>query len=47
MMDHIDDRAGAIARLIRSDNQALADRMATLAPAGGAARPRTESWCAS
>jgi len=39
MMNHIDDRAGAIARLIRSDSQALAERMASVAPAGGTAEP--------
>jgi hypothetical protein len=42
MMNHIDERAGAIARLIRSDSQALADRMATLAPAGAAAEPAVD-----
>src|SRR5206468_5862461 len=36
MMNHIDERAGAIARLIRSDSQALADRMSSIAPAGAA-----------
>ncbi|MDP9301711.1 MAG: hypothetical protein M3P43_12595 [Actinomycetota bacterium] len=39
MMNHIDERAGAIARLIRSDSQALADRVASLAPAGGTSEP--------
>ena len=42
MMNHIDERAGAIARLIRSDSQALADRMATLALAGGTAEPAVD-----
>jgi hypothetical protein len=42
-MNHIDERAGAIARLIRSDSQALADRMATLAPAGGTAEPAVDA----
>jgi hypothetical protein len=42
MMNHIDERAGAIARLIRSDSQALANRMATLAPAGGTAEPAVD-----
>jgi hypothetical protein len=32
MQSHVDDRIGAIARLIRSDNQALADRFAKTGP---------------
>src|SRR6478672_8810654 len=43
MMNHIDERAGAIAKLIRSDSQALADRMTSLAPAGGTAEPAVDA----
>src|SRR5439155_12107318 len=42
MMNHIDERAGAIARLIRSDSQALADRMASIAPGGAASEPAVD-----
>ena len=42
MMNHIDERAGAIARLIRSDSQALANRMASLTPAGGTSAPAVD-----
>jgi len=42
MMNHIDERAGAIARLIRSDSQSLANRMASLTPAGGTSAPAVD-----
>jgi len=42
MMNHIDERAGAIARLIRSDSQALANRMASMAPAAAASEPAVD-----
>ena len=48
MIGHLDDRMMAIARLIRSDNQALADKSAP--SRRRAPRPRTAastpSWCA-
>ena len=52
LMSHIDDRMTAIARLVRSDNQALADRLGSHrprhAPSSRLPRPppRTPSWCA-
>jgi len=42
MMNHIDERAGAIAKLIRSDSQALANRMASLTPTGGMSEPAVD-----
>jgi hypothetical protein len=42
MMNHIDERAGAIARLIRSDSQALANRMASMPPVGAASEPAVD-----
>jgi len=42
MMNHIDERAGAIAKLIRSDSQALANRMASLTPTGGMTEPAVD-----
>ena len=51
LMGHIDDRMTAIARLIRSDNQALAERLAAQPvvvpePAESTPSPRTRSSCA-
>jgi len=42
MRDHVDDRVTAIARLIRSDNEALANRFATAEATGGSGDPDTE-----